>query len=190
MDKIDIKLLAALEENARVSLKNLARDLNVKTSTIYHRLHKLRESNILERYTIVVNPTEIGLTIHKLLSIRLKKMVIGKLDTMFLESFAKFVSDQYNEVLFAAVGDDEQIHCILTFRNDQHYDNFITELKKNPYIDSMNIVNLSNILKGKKLFCFIEKMLKSEDKGEYFDDDGEVESDEEDDEKSTSEIFF
>lgn len=160
----------------------------MKTSTIYHRLHKLRESNILERYTIVVNPTEIGLTIHKLLSIRLKKMVIGKLDTMFLESFAKFVSDQYNEVLFAAVGDDEQIHCISTFRNDEHYDNFIAELKKNPYIDSMNIVNLSNILKGKKLFCFIEKMLKSEDKGEYFDDDGEAENEE--DEKSTSEIFF
>ncbi|MHA1512037.1 MAG: Lrp/AsnC family transcriptional regulator [Promethearchaeota archaeon] len=53
MDKVDIKLLAAMEQNSRISLKNLARDLNVKTSTIYHRLHKLKESNILENFTIM-----------------------------------------------------------------------------------------------------------------------------------------
>ncbi|MFX0099261.1 MAG: AsnC family transcriptional regulator [Candidatus Hodarchaeota archaeon] len=41
MDEIDKKLLLSLEKDARVSLKNLAKELEVKTSTIYHRLHKL-----------------------------------------------------------------------------------------------------------------------------------------------------
>ncbi len=188
MDKVDIKLLAALEENARVSLKNLARDLNVKTSTIYHRLHKLRESNILERYTIVINPKEIGLTVYKLVAIRLKKMVIGKLDTMFLESFAKFLSEQYNEVLFAAVGDDEQIHCILTFRDEEHFTEIEKQIKENPYIDSSTCIDLVNILKGRKIFTFNGDLLEKEDEGEYFDDGEEDEVDEE--EKNTSEVFF
>lgn len=192
MDKVDVKLLAAMEENARVSLKNLARDLNVKTSTIYHRLHKLKESNILERFTIVINPAEIGLTVHKLVSIRLKKMVIGKLDTMFLESFAKFLSDQYHEVLFSAVGDDEKIHCILTFRDDAHFEEFETEIKGNPYIDSFVCVNLLNILKGRKIFTFIGDILEPDEDGEYFDDGAEVvpEEEDEDEEKNTSEVFF
>ena len=99
MDKVDIKLLAAMEENSRISLKNLARDLNVKTSTIYHRLHKLKESNILENFTIIINPEAVGLNKHAIMNIRLKKMVIGKLDTMFLESFGKFLAEQYEEVL-------------------------------------------------------------------------------------------
>lgn len=191
MDKVDIKLLAAMEENARVSLKNLARDLNVKTSTIYHRLHKLRESNILERFTIVINPSEIGLNCHKIIAIRLKKMVIGKLDTMFLESFAKFLSDQYNEVLFAAVGDDEMIHCILTFRDEEHYEVFKEEIIKNPYIDTFTSVNLLKILKGRKIFTFVGEMLDQDEEGEYFDDSGEVEEEEdEEEEKNTSEVFF
>ena len=188
MDKVDIKLLAALEQNARVSLKNLARDLNVKTSTIYHRLHKLRESNILERYTIVINPKEIGLTVHKLVAIRLKKMVIGKLDTMFLESFAKFLSDQYNEVLFSAVGDDEMIHSILTFRDEAHFVEIEKQIQENPYIDSFTCIDLINIIKGRKIFAFKANLIDKEDEGAYFDDGEEDKSEKE--EKNTSEVFF
>ncbi|MHA1585483.1 MAG: Lrp/AsnC family transcriptional regulator [Promethearchaeota archaeon] len=195
MDKVDIKLLAAMEKNARVSLKNLARDLDVKTSTIYHRLHKLRESNILERFTIVVNPEAIGLTVHTLIAIRLKKMVIGRLDSMFLESFAKFLSDQYKEVLFSSVGNDEQIWVITSFQNDEHFEKFNTQIKENPYIESFNVVKFSKILKGKKIFTFQDDMLPYEEEGEYFDDSDDNLLDNEDEdkeikEKNTSEVFF
>lgn len=196
MDTVDIRLLSAMEKNARVSLKNLARDLNVKTSTIYHRLHKLKESKILERFTIVVNPEEIGLTTHLMLSIRLKKMVIGRLDSMFLESFAKFLSDQYEEVLFASVGDDEQIWIVATFRNEEHFQTFEKQIKENPYIENFNIIHFSKIIKGKKIFSFLPNMIApGEVAGEFFDDAetkdmDEEEKEEEDEEKSTSEVFF
>ncbi|MHA1730227.1 MAG: Lrp/AsnC family transcriptional regulator [Promethearchaeota archaeon] len=178
MDNIDVQLLSAMESNSRVSLKHLAKELDVKTSTIYHRLHKLKESNILERFTIVINPEEIGLNLHTLMTIRLKKMVIGKLDSMFLESFAKFLSDQYNEVLFSSVGDDEQIHIISSFRGKEHLEHFVKELNENPYIDRFSKINFSKILKGKKVFSFIANQHKIEEEGEVFDDidnDGELE---------------
>ena len=190
MDKVDIKLLAAMEQNARVSLKNLARDLDVKTSTIYHRLHKLRESNILERFTIEVNPEQIGLHVHSLIAIRVKKMVIGKLDAMFLESFAKFLSEHYIEVLFSSVGSDEQIHLIASFRDEDHYGKFLVDLKENPYIEDYNCILFNKIIKGKKLFTFNEALMNTEDDGKYFDDSDkstEVADDEVDD---TSEVFF
>ena len=194
MDNVDLRLLDAMEKNSRVSLKNLARDLNVKTSTIYHRLHKLRESNILERFTIVINPEEVGLTVHTLLSIRLKKMVIGKLDSMFLESFAKFLSDQYEEVLFSSVGDDEQIWVICTFRDDEHKEKFLNDIKENPYIESYNSVLFNKIIKGRKIFSFQSNMLELDDDGEYFDDAKEMRKKEKEEEsfseKNTSEVFF
>lgn len=171
MDIIDIKLLSAMEKNSRISLKNLAKELDVKTSTIYHRLHKLKESNILEKFTIVVNPEEIGLNLHKLIHIKLKKMVIGKLDAMFLESFAKFLSDQYHEILFSSVGDDNLIHIIASFKDSVHYDEFEVTLEENPYIENFSSVIFSKILKGKKIFSFNESQhIIKEEKGTIFDD--------------------
>jgi DNA-binding Lrp family transcriptional regulator len=191
LDKVDIKLLAALEKNARVSLKNLAKDLKVKTSTIYHRLHKLKEANILDRFTIVINPEEVGLTLHALFSIRLTNMIIGKLDKMFLESFANYLAEQYPECLFSATGSDEQIWLICTFKNEAHYQDFKKVLQENPYIEDSQPLRLTKILKGKKIFTFDHSLISSEDTGEYFDDSGDDEDvADEEEEKNTSEVFF
>nr|QEE15754.1 putative HTH-type transcriptional regulator [Candidatus Prometheoarchaeum syntrophicum] len=190
-----MKLLAAMEENSRISLKNLARDLNVKTSTIYHRLHKLKESNILENFTIIINPEAVGLNKHIIMNIRLKKMVIGKLDTMFLESFGKFLAEQYEEVLFSSVGSDEMIWIIATFRDDKHYEQFKSEISENPYIENSETVLLNSILKGQKIFKFLPNLLKQEAKGDYFSEDDEDEKPDANKKSNSSEddetdIFF
>ena len=158
-----------MEKDSRVSLKYLAKELDIKTSTIYHRLHKLKESNILESFTIVVNPEEIGLQIHSQLNLRLKKLPIGKLDSMFLESFAKYLADEYSEILFASVGSDEQIHLIASFRDEGHFEAFLESLKQNGYIDKIDHIMFSKILKGKKIFSFIANQHALEE-GEKFDD--------------------
>jgi Lrp/AsnC family transcriptional regulator for asnA, asnC and gidA len=194
MDLIDIKLLAAMEKNARISLKTLARDLNVKTSTIYHRLHRLKERKILDRFTVVINPEEIGLTMYSLLSIRLKKMVIGKLDLMFLESFAKFLSDQFDEIMFTSVGNDEQIWSIATFRDEEHFKTFESQLQQNPYVESFHFIQFNKIIKGKKIFSFLPQLIQADIKGEMINDETEiisdVDEDEDEDEKFTNEVFF
>lgn len=190
MDNIDVQLLSAMEENSRVSLKSLAKELDVKTSTIYHRLHKLKESKILERFTIVINPEEIGLNLHSLFNIRLKKMVIGKLDSMFLESFAKFLSDQFDEVLFSSVGDDEQIHIIASFRDNDHFEQFIKTLNENPYIDRFHSIQFSKILKGKKIFSFIANQHKILEEGEAFDEEEKDEIDTINNDRNTYSVEF
>ena len=168
MDHIDVKLLSAMEKDSRVSLKYLAKELDIKTSTIYHRLHKLKESNILESFTIVINPEEIGLQLHCQLNLRLKKLPIGKLDSMFLESFAKYLAEEYNEILFASVGSDEQIHIIATFRDQNHFDIFLESLHDNGYVDKIEHIVYKKILKGKKIFSFIANQHTLEE-GEKFD---------------------
>lgn len=191
MDSIDIKLLSALEENSRISLKNLAKTLNVNTSTIYHRLHKLRESNILEKFTISINPEEVGLKVHALLSIRLKKMVIGKLDKMFIESFAKYLADQYTQCLFSATANDEQIWLICTFKEEKELTQFSLKLEENPYIEQCDVIKILNILKGKKLFKFDDKLISDEEDGDYFDDSlKEMNETGEDSETKFSDLYF
>ena len=173
MDRIDKELLKALETNSRVSLNQLAKDLDVKTSTIYHRLHKLKESKVLERFTIVLNPEELGLHFHALLNIQIQKMTVGEFDSMFLESFAKYLSDNYDEVLFSSVGSDEKVHVIATFQDkENHYQAFLENLNENPYVESIEMIEFLSILKGKKLFTYIEQ-IQSAEEGELFDTEDE-----------------
>ena len=192
LDKIDHALLIAMEQNSRISLKNLAKELNVKTSTIYHRLHKLKESNILDSFTIILNPEELGLVNNYNLKIKVKKMVAGPLDTMFLESLSKYLSETFNEILFSSIGDDGFVHCIGTFRSPSHFDSFLEELKKNPYVDSVESVKFVKILKGKKLFSYISNPLEKEEIKERFSDGENTEEneDEENDEDDDSEETF
>lgn len=190
LDRIDHALLLALEQNSRISLKTLAKELNVKTSTIYHRLHKLKESSVLDSFTIVLNPDQLGLVNNYSLKIKSKKMVSGPLDMMFLETLSKYLSENYNEVLFSSIGDDAFVHCIATFRTTEHFDAFIAKLKENPYVDSVEVVKLEKILKGKKLFSYVQSDLdKEEDMKDQFNDSIESAEDGIDDDMEDGESF-
>ncbi|MHA1820212.1 MAG: Lrp/AsnC family transcriptional regulator [Promethearchaeota archaeon] len=159
IDDVDIKILEALEKDSRISLKNLANKLNIKTSTIYHRLNKLLDSKIIQQFSIIMNPLLLGFKIFKYVRIQIKHMVIGKLDLMFLNSFTSYLSNEFEEIIFAASGDDGAIHIIAIFYTQDEYDNFLKELKNNPYVEDIEVINLKNISKGFKAFNFKTKRL-------------------------------
>jgi DNA-binding Lrp family transcriptional regulator len=176
VDRIDIALLNTLEHNSRISLKTLATKLNVKTSTIYHRLHKLKESKILDRFSIVLNPEEIGLKIQVVMTIRLKKMVMGKLDQIFLENFAKYLGETYEEIIFCSIGEDEQILIIAALRDNIHLQTLQTALTSNPYVDKITMIKLAKIMKGKKIFEFNPKLLGPLTLNDNFFDDSNLQA--------------
>jgi DNA-binding Lrp family transcriptional regulator len=188
MDEIDKKLLLNLEKDARVSLKNLAKELNVKTSTIYHRLHKLKEANILNQFTIVINPAAIGLKIFSFINIKIKNLVIGSLDTMFLGSFAKFLAENYDCIVFCAVGSDNVLHMITAFQDNAEFTAFKDEIEKNPYVAEVQVIPFTETVKGQKIFNFPKNIAIEEQAGNLFDsgEEEEEEIDEEDEDADAS----
>jgi Lrp/AsnC family transcriptional regulator, regulator for asnA, asnC and gidA len=61
MDYINYKILEKLAENSRTPLSEIAAELNIATSTVHKRLHGLQESNVIEKFTLIVNPTSSSL---------------------------------------------------------------------------------------------------------------------------------
>ncbi len=191
MDDIDQKILIELENNSRIPLKSLSENLDIKNSIIYSRLNKMKEDKILEQYTIAINPEELGLREHAIYGIRLVKIVMGAMDTMFITSFAKYLGDEYPEVLFSTVGDDEQIWLFATFRDKEHAEQFHQKLSENEYIDQITPVSFNKILKGNKLFDFRPDIITFDDQGEYFDDfDEDLAEDEGEDAETVHEVYF
>lgn len=55
LDSIDAKILEVLQENARVSISELSKRINLSLSAVSERLKKLEQSGIIDQYTAVLN---------------------------------------------------------------------------------------------------------------------------------------
>jgi Lrp/AsnC family leucine-responsive transcriptional regulator len=70
LDRIDAKLLAALVEDARISVAELARRVRLSPPSVSERLRRLEEAGVIEGYTVRINPAALGLPIAAWLRVR------------------------------------------------------------------------------------------------------------------------
>ena len=91
LDTIDVKILEALQENARVSISELSKQVNLSLSAVSERLKKLENSNIIEQYTTVLNPVAMEKELSAI-------MMISMGDPSDAEQFRRMVAEQ-DEIL-------------------------------------------------------------------------------------------
>src|SRR6056297_1975102 len=144
IDELDVKILNYLKNGSRKSLKKLADGLEQKTSTIYHRLSRLKANDIILGFSLIFNPEY--LKEHKISTIKLKvkPLNINSLDDMFIKSFSNFLSNEFDNILFISLSDESRtIHLLaITFTEEEH-EEFIKELTDNPYIEAIEYEFLS-----------------------------------------------
>jgi DNA-binding Lrp family transcriptional regulator len=69
LDNLDLAILAALEENARIPVAELARRLSAPGSTIRDRIQRLEEEGVILGYTARIDATKLGLGIKAILQV-------------------------------------------------------------------------------------------------------------------------
>ena len=60
IDTVDQNILKILQDDARISFINIARQLELSESTIRHRISRLEDNGIIKKYSIIVDPKKIG----------------------------------------------------------------------------------------------------------------------------------
>jgi DNA-binding Lrp family transcriptional regulator len=66
LDAVDRRLVDALRKDGRLSVNELAGQANVSRATAYQRLSRLRETGVIRRFTVDVDPRKMGLPIAAL----------------------------------------------------------------------------------------------------------------------------
>jgi Lrp/AsnC family leucine-responsive transcriptional regulator len=56
LDKVDLGILRLMQENARISNADIARDLNMAPSAVLERVKKLEQKQVILQYTTRLNP--------------------------------------------------------------------------------------------------------------------------------------
>lgn len=71
MDKIDLKLISLLQQNARFSLKHLAEEVYLSTPAVSTRISKLEEEGIITGYTTQISPLRLGYNIKAFINLEM-----------------------------------------------------------------------------------------------------------------------
>ena len=60
MDQIDLQILRALQQDARLTHKELAAKVNLSTTPVYERVRRLERQGIIDRYVAVLNAEKLN----------------------------------------------------------------------------------------------------------------------------------
>ena len=60
LDDIDLRLLALLQQNAKLTIKELAEQLSMTTTPIFERIKRMERDGVIERYVALVNAEKVG----------------------------------------------------------------------------------------------------------------------------------
>ncbi|MBR4688321.1 MAG: Lrp/AsnC family transcriptional regulator [Bacteroidales bacterium] len=74
LDKTDLQLLKILQENGRISIKELAQRVHLSPTPVFDRVRRLEASGVIERYTAVLNAAKLGQGFIVFCSVRLRRM--------------------------------------------------------------------------------------------------------------------
>jgi Lrp/AsnC family leucine-responsive transcriptional regulator len=74
LDAIDLRILRALQENARLTTKQLAARVNLSTTPVFDRLKRLERSGFILKYVAVLDAEKLGRGFTVFCSVKLKQM--------------------------------------------------------------------------------------------------------------------
>jgi len=76
LDDLDIRILNILEENGRLSYRNIAKRIGVSVSTIMNHVNALEKSGLIKQYSAKIDYEKIGYDVTAIIDMRISK---GKL---------------------------------------------------------------------------------------------------------------
>jgi len=127
IDVTDREILKLLQENARLTIKEIAKKLNLSTTPIFDRMKKLENNGIIDRYVALVNPKKVGKKLTVFINISIKEH-----SKSGVEEFVSAIID-FPEVLECHhVTGDADFILKMIFSDIEEYNRFI--------LDSLSII--------------------------------------------------
>lgn len=133
MDSIDHKIVRALEENARLTLQELAERVSLSPSPCLRRLRRLEKTGVLKGYTAIVDQELYGLPVTVFVEVRLQQQTDAT-----IRAFEKGVQE-LDEVLscYLMAGSHDYLLQVVT-RSLKTYERFIRDkLTRVPGVGSL-----------------------------------------------------
>jgi len=142
MDKIDKKILETLQASGRISNQELADKVSLSPSPCLRRVNQLEEEGYIDRYTALLNPEKIGLSLTIIILVGLKNH-----DPKIMSHFEKMMESSPEVLqcyLIAGQSADYMLRVVVPSLNE--YQTFL--LNKLTQINGVNSVHSSFVVRN------------------------------------------
>lgn len=120
-DEVDLQILNALSENARISLKSLAEKTYLSSTAVAARIEKLEREGIIVGYHAKINPRAFGMGI--------KAFIHVELEPIQKQNFYPYVRSLENVIACDCVTGEYSMLLEVLFASTVELDDFINELQ-------------------------------------------------------------
>ena len=133
MDYIEYKILTALQNNARLSNLELAKEVGLTPSPCLRRVRSLEEKGIISAYSALINQNKVGLSVNVFVQVSLERQTEDH-----LEIFEERIKE-YNEVMEAYLMTGEADYLLrIVVKDLEKYELFLKEnLTRIPGVSSI-----------------------------------------------------
>jgi Lrp/AsnC family transcriptional regulator for asnA, asnC and gidA len=130
IDETDRKLLKILNWNARLSYREIARQVNLSTGTVISRMDKLKKNGTINGFYTRLDAKKLGYTLTAVIEVIATK-------GMFLEAAEKISSFPNVLGVYAVSGEIDAI-VVAKFKDSDDLNEFLKKLNKDPEVIRTN----------------------------------------------------
>lgn len=165
IDPLDRYILKILQEDSRTPFTKIAEDISdelrkqgelkenekIPDTTIHFRVKKLKDNNIIKRFSIDISPKTIGYDLIGLVKINIGGHIIKKISLNRAEKISKELAEDRKIVFVGVDQEGLTIHLLFLARDREEFSKFIERLRGNPDIDTLEQYIFSTIIKGEEI---------------------------------------
>ncbi len=120
LDQTDLKLLDLLQQNGKLTTKEIAQQVHLSPTPVYERIRRLEREGVIKKYVALVEAEKVGKGLVVFCDITLKEHTkeIGHRFVQDIMSL-KYVSECYN------ISGDHDFRLKVTVRDMKHYQDFV-----------------------------------------------------------------
>ena len=143
LDQKDLAILKLLQQNARITVKEISDKINLSTTPVYERIKRMEETGVIKQYATLVDHAKVkkGLMVICYVSLKQHNKMAG----------AKFIKTirEMNEVIecFNISGEFDFMLKVVVENMDAYYDFHVNRLSEAENIGNVQSVFVMGIIK-------------------------------------------
>lgn len=143
LDKKDLEILRLLQENARITIKEISASIHLSTTPVHERIRRMEESGVIKQYATLVDHEKInkGLMVICYVSLKEHSKNAGS-------KFIKIINE-LNEVVecFSISGEFDFMLKVITGDMNSYYDFHVNKLSQVENIGHVQSIFVMGIIK-------------------------------------------
>lgn len=119
IDEMDRRIIKELNRNGRISYTDLAKEIGISRVAIQARINALMEHGVIERFTAVINPEKIGITVSAFFNVEVEPKHLMEVAELLAEE--PFVTSLYH------MTGPSKLHMHALFADNQEMEHFLKD---------------------------------------------------------------